>query len=700
MLRLNPHLADNLAVGNLPVLPEALVQLVDALDATSENPSAERLSRHFFADPGLAARVVGLACACGFQRLSERGPVLGRVLNSIGIEAASGIVVSATTASLTAEDSQLAPYLRRFSLEALEVALLAGSIASQVDYPVPDEAHVAGLFHNLGRIALASADAGAYGKVLRRNQGGEALESAEQAEFGLDQAEVGAGMLDSWGLVSFAAHAVRFHREDLEALRDAHPLVQIVHVAHRWVSAGETPPDSDEVAAHTELLDLPRASVLTRLRGQAREEAAALLGGALAAPEAPPARIDERQGRLFKSLGDHARIEVLRRLLGSEAGEEGILRSTVKGVRALFGVDRLLVFLPEPDGRLLRGRDPVERSGLASDLRVRLRPEGSCVARAHLSRTAVAWTPEAVVDGEILDHQILRLLNAQALFCVPLCAGEARVGALVAGVTAEALGELQEDEAAWLSLAAEAARALEGHRARQRREQSLVTEAVAELQARTRQLVHEANNPLSVLRNYLSILRNKLPDPSAPQELAMLEEEVGRVGQLLLQLGAFSPPVEGDYATDLNQLVTELVQLLVDTGFTPDHIETHLRLDTSLPPIRTDRNALKQIVLNLLKNAIEAMDEGGEIWLRTRDYIYLDDREYVEIGISDSGPGIPPHVMARLFQPVESTKGPEHGGLGLSIVRNLVRELGGLISCRSSESDGTAFRILLPRELD
>lgn len=247
----------------------------------------------------------------------------------------------------------------------------------------------------------------------------------------------------------------------------------------------------------------------------------------------------------------------------------------------------------------------------------------------------------------------------------------------------------------------EVANALEGHRARLRRESSLLAEAFAEIHAKTRQIVHEANNPLSVLRNYLAILAKKLgSEVAANEELRILEEEVERMGELLQRLGDLGEPRETAGAIDLNQLLKELLQLLIDTGYLPDNIEALTNLDVALPPIETDRNAVKQILLNLLKNAVEAMPEGGKIWLRTRDYVYLDDREYVEIAVSDSGPGIPPHVLARLFQPVESTKGPGHSGLGLSIVRNLVRELNGLISCHSSDTHGTAFRILLPRELE
>ena len=121
--------------------------------------------------------------------------------------------------------------------------------------------------------------------------------------------------------------------------------------------------------------------------------------------------------------------------------------------------------------------------------------------------------------------------------------------------------------------------------------------------------------------------------------------------------------------------------------------------DAALPPVMTRYDLLKQVMLNLVKNACEAMTNGGRLELSTQDYVYWHDRECIEIVISDNGPGIPPHVLANLFKPVTSTKGEGHGGLGLSIAKNLMDELEGFIGCRSSEAKGTRFQLLLPREL-
>ncbi len=690
MSRSNPYAGVQLGVDRLPVLPEALVRVVDLLGPNAEPPRAESLSRYLFADPGLAARLVALACASGFRRLNGRG-ALGRLVDAVGLDAANGVVLTATTALLMRERRAFEARVRRAATESLGVAVLARAVATEIGYPCPDEAYLAGLFHNLGQLVRASQDPEPSDPLA--GAGPQDVVGHSPSE-----GELGAAILESWGLESFAADAVRFHPEPAARLRDAHPLVQIVHVAQRWMSAGEEQPAREEVTAQIDMLGLAGDSVLLRRRRMARKWVSELLAASNTGPSQRTHEAEDQRRRLLSSLGDHARTEVIRRLLAKEEDEDGILRSTIKGVRALLGVERAALFLLAPDTKELQGRDPEGSRTLLEDIRIPLRAEGSCISRAFLSRMTVAWTPGDFGEGSVLDHQVLGRLRAQALFCVPLCVPGPQVGVLVAGVSAEALSGLHAHGAAWLGFAAEAARALESHRALRDHEHTLVAEALVQVQSRTRQLVHDARTPLAVLRNYLAVLRTKL-SASTAEDLRVLEEEVGRVEQLLQEISSSASQINSSGIIDLNSLLKEIVQLLVDTGSTPKGIQTHLRLDKTLPPLRTKRNAVKQIVLNLVKNAIEAIGDSGQICVSTRDRVYLQDRDYVEIQISDSGPGIPEPVLVKLFQPVESTKGLGHSGLGLSIVRRLVRELGGRVSCSRGDSGGTVFRILLPRDL-
>jgi signal transduction histidine kinase len=111
------------------------------------------------------------------------------------------------------------------------------------------------------------------------------------------------------------------------------------------------------------------------------------------------------------------------------------------------------------------------------------------------------------------------------------------------------------------------------------------------------------------------------------------------------------------------------------------------------------RDTLRQILLNLLKNSVEAMPDGGQLQIATATTVLDDKGRCIEISIRDNGPGLPDEVRERLFRPVFTKKGGTHAGLGLSITSQLVRELRGLIHCRTGP-DGTEFVVLLPSAQD
>ena len=138
----------------------------------------------------------------------------------------------------------------------------------------------------------------------------------------------------------------------------------------------------------------------------------------------------------------------------------------------------------------------------------------------------------------------------------------------------------------------------------------------------------------------------------------------------------------------------------------PKQIEVSLSIDPELPKIKTDPNGLKQILINLVKNASEALDKGGKITVTTRFLaesakIMIDEKKRIpgsiEIEVSDNGPGIDEKVRETLFDPYTTTKaGASNRGLGLSIVYSIVKELNGMIHCQSEKGKGTRFIITLP----
>jgi two-component system, NtrC family, sensor kinase len=207
-------------------------------------------------------------------------------------------------------------------------------------------------------------------------------------------------------------------------------------------------------------------------------------------------------------------------------------------------------------------------------------------------------------------------------------------------------------------------------------------------------LAHEIGNPLQILMGYAELLqRPRTPD--ATDEIATrMEQELKRIHQILRGLLDFARPLSLTTAIcDLNALVMETAQLIEGRkGFR--HIEMEYVLDPEVPLLQTDAEKVRQIVLNLLFNAIDAIPEtGGWIAVRTRS-----TGEHVEIEIEDNGSGILEEHLGQVFDPFFTTKEPGKGtGLGLAVCLGLAESLGGSLDVKSGPGGGTTVLVALPR---
>ena len=129
----------------------------------------------------------------------------------------------------------------------------------------------------------------------------------------------------------------------------------------------------------------------------------------------------------------------------------------------------------------------------------------------------------------------------------------------------------------------------------------------------------------------------------------------------------------------------------------PSNIQLHFQPALLLPDFKANKNNLIQVFTNLLKNSVESMGRGGNIYIKSA-FVLRDESGngcQIVVTIRDDGPGIPDEIMRRLFEPGYSTKGPEHFGLGLSISRDIISRYNGTLTCSSGDR-GTTFKITLP----
>ena len=211
-------------------------------------------------------------------------------------------------------------------------------------------------------------------------------------------------------------------------------------------------------------------------------------------------------------------------------------------------------------------------------------------------------------------------------------------------------------------------------------------------------MAHEINNPLQSMRLYLELVADYVRgDPACLEYLSVVEEQIDRiagiVSKLLEQL--YQPAEESFTRIDLNELLQELIMLfgrrLPDAQITVD-----LDLAEELPPILGPRNGIRQVCMNILVNAIEAMPDGGTLSIASRL-----EGEKVYLTFRDSGVGMPPHVLRRVFDPFFTTKS-NGTGLGMAVSYRIIQEIGGDLMIESQLGAGTRVQLVLPvrRQID
>jgi len=207
-------------------------------------------------------------------------------------------------------------------------------------------------------------------------------------------------------------------------------------------------------------------------------------------------------------------------------------------------------------------------------------------------------------------------------------------------------------------------------------------------------IAHEIRNPLGIIMNALYDLGEVIDssNPDIEEDLRIAKEEMARVQEIINNLLEFSreSQVEAE-PVDINELLRRTLQLMNRALQNSDvRVVTEF---ADLPPCMANQNALRQVFLNLITNAVQAMPEGGELRLRTA---MLPGRR-VLLEFSDTGVGIPEENLADIFNPFFTTKAPGQGtGLGLSVVHSVVKRFKGEIQVRSRVGKGTTFTIELP----
>ncbi len=203
-------------------------------------------------------------------------------------------------------------------------------------------------------------------------------------------------------------------------------------------------------------------------------------------------------------------------------------------------------------------------------------------------------------------------------------------------------------------------------------------------------VAHEVNNPLQAITLQLQMIAEESADATMLPRLNIVQEEVTRISEIIQRLLDFQRPKRGENQPhDVSVLLAEVLSL-AGKQLQRAGVSVNLHSAPSLRPVRGSGDQLKQVFLNLILNAAEAMSSGGDLDIEIQCI-----GDWVQIDFLDSGPGMSPEVLARLFEPFFSTK-PDGTGLGLAISHEIITQHRGRLAAHSKPGEGARFELVLP----
>ena len=707
MTTAHPVLSTLKISGNLPSMPQVLVQLIDTCHETEIDLQA--IARIVDKDAAISAKLLQLVNSA-FIGARRSFTDLEQAVVYLGSDTVRNLAISLSVQQVFRRvESNGLLSVDRFWHHSFLNALLARNIAVATGYADPSEAYLAGLLHDIGKLLLWMAFPGKYAPLLLKGvrcHNGR-LAFLEEEKLHINHCSAGAWLCEQWRLPTLLADALRYHHHPLDEVEQALPLTRITCLADLLSHSSSEGQDCLEAADRLFGLASPQVQALYEGVEEQVEELAEQLGihiprNAKSSHEQEP---ESQETHKETSLGLINRIREITQMSGLldnllRAENTGqVVVAVEQGLKILFNEEACLVMaldrqtgelrgLTSPDNKLAR-----EISGFAfSPKRYKDSLPGKVLLKQHLLHS-FGKKAEGNNPTNLLDAQLLHLLGTDGMVAVPMIHQKELLGLLLIGLPEKAFHHFNGQWTPLRLLANHAAICFSLERMRAVHAEQIAAERLQSATLAARKIAHEINNPLAILRNYLHILGKKNAQGEAiNEELALLDNELERLAHITLGLDDLAREHDEVHLeqVDLHRLISETLYLfqatsgatnLIDFTFTPWHQPLF---------VQTDRRCLSQILQNLLGNAVDAVAGQGIVTVRT-----TAAGGTALIAVEDNGPGIDPSVDATLFTAGTSTKEGRHGGLGLAIVQKLATRLGGSISYQSHPGQ-TVFTLALP----
>lgn len=410
-------------------------------------------------------------------------------------------------------------------------------------------------------------------------------------------------------------------------------------------------------------------------------------------------RIRRTEQMLRRRNQELAALDEVNRMISSSLDLDEVLVSALEGLGRLIETDALALVLNDEESQSWVVRTARALHGVW--LEGRVVPADDVVLRgAVVDRRAVLLRGvDAGFWNTALERAPLDILG------VPLAKRDEVIGALVVLKQAAGLDDeyipLVEYLAATVSVAVQNARLFQdlesfAEEVERSQNQLIQAEKMAAVGRLAASLAHEINNPLQAIQNSLHLaLHPALGEEKRRQFLEMAQQEVARLVQIVRRMLDFYRPSSAMQPLEVNRPVEDALAI-AGKRLQQSRVEVVSRLAPNLPPTRGAPNQLTQVFLNIIINAVEAMPDGGTLWVGSA---YHAERKQIVVAFRDSGPGIAPQIREHMFEPFHTSKSTGTG-LGLAISYGIIERHGGVIEVESPPGSGTTFIVRLPQHYE
>lgn len=706
MHRLPEVVRESVETGKIPSPPEVLVHLMRAME--DEASSIPDLAQIVSQDPGLASRILSVANSPALRRTKEL-TTIEDCLASIGIRLVRALVTCLSIQRLFDKDQKLSSAeVADFWCHSLLVGELARGIAEQAGLHKPDDAYLSGLLHDIGELILLRAIGDPYRQFLANVSANPSLAAQEAQLFGTTHGDVAAWLIAHWGLNSVLGDGIAFHHARASEIGTATALPQVVWLAQALTMLQEDSAEYGPLMDCTALSIDQAALAATRARAVERtRQIAEAMGIAVAtefpqraiqqvpATSAPVMALSPADSELSVMVGGMALLQPLQQDLLQLGNVKEVLLALRESARILFELPSMAILLVDASGDALTGDGVDDQPSLFRQLSIPLDPAG-CLAAAAVADRQVNASFASTQPLALLDRQLVRALSADGMLCIPMVARQRTVGVILCGLSSLQYAGLQR-RIPWLRHFGKiAALSLDVVLVAEQQRQQAEEERNQQFTRHARQIVHEAGNPLGIIKSYLKILERKLPEDGVRQELGILTEEIDRVAAIVGKMADDQAQHAASQSIDLAGVLSDFLALYADPLFKQKGIRVEKQVPTVEILASVGRDSFKQIVLNLWKNASEALGAGELVKIALIDGVVHGGTHYAQLRIDDTGPGISEEKIRTLYEPA-AVSTTQTRGLGLSLVGRLAKQEGILITCRSHPGTGTCIELLVPK---